>query len=146
MECLRCKGQILFNPKSHSNDTKKYCSRICYSESQKGRATWNKGMKGYLSGDKHYKWKGGNSRGYKTGYYSTEYIEWRKSVFKRDNYKCRECGGTGYLTAHHIKSFTHYPQLRYELNNGLTLCESCHSKTDNYKGRANKKNHYELHK
>ena len=26
-----------------------------------------------------------------------------------------------------------------EESNGLTLCEPCHSKTDNYKGRAKKK-------
>ena len=88
-------------------------------------------------GADHPKWKGGISRGYKTGYYSSEYRRWRKAVFKRDSYTCQDCGiQGGYLTAHHIKSQAYYPKLRYKLSNGMTLCEDCHSQTDNYKGRA----------
>lgn len=88
-------------------------------------------------GENHWNWKGGKSRGYKTGYYSQKYINWRKSVFERDLYTCRVCGKNGgYLTAHHIKSFAHFPELRFDINNGLTLCEKCHEKTDNYKGRG----------
>lgn len=93
-------------------------------------------------GAKAPNWKGGVSRAYKTGYNSIEYKSWRKSVFERDAYTCQHCdvkGSSSYLTAHHIKSFAHYPELRFELSNGLTLCESCHSKTDNYKGRTNRK-------
>ena len=33
-------------------------------------------------------WKGGTSRGYKTGYWSLEYRLWRKAVFVCDNYIC----------------------------------------------------------
>ncbi len=87
-------------------------------------------------GEANNKWKGGISRGYKTGYYSTEYKIWRKSIFERDNYTCQVCRKVGvYLTAHHIKSFAHYPKLRFDVNNGITLCEDCHKLTDNYKGR-----------
>lgn len=122
---------------------------IKLSESHKGQTAWNKGIKrwwnspsqfvkGQNSGDKHPNWKGGVSKKYKTGYYSEEYINWRKSVFQRDNFTCQECGSAGYITAHHIKSFAKFPELRFDLNNGITLCECCHSKTDNYKGRANK--------
>lgn len=95
------------------------------------------GKKRTFAGKNHWNWKGGNSRGYKTGYYSTEYLNWRKQVFERDNYTCQECFGERgqYITAHHIKSFAHYPKLRFVLNNGITLCEECHKKTDNYKGR-----------
>ena len=93
-----------------------------------------------FKGDNNPNWKGGNSKGYKTGYYSTEYKIWRKTVFERDDYQCKKCNAKGvYLTAHHIKSFAHYPELRFEINNGLTLCEKCHSETDNYKGRNKSK-------
>ena len=86
-------------------------------------------------------WKGGTSRVYKTGYYSFEYIMWRRSIFDRDGYICQQCFGEKgqYITAHHIKSFSKFPELRFNLNNGITLCEQCHSMTDNYKGKANKK-------
>lgn len=88
--------------------------------------------------ENHPRWKGGVSRAYTTGYYSKEYKEWRTTVFERDNFTCQDCGDGGYVTAHHIKSFAHYPELRFELDNGMTLCEPCHSKTDNYKGRGHK--------
>mgnify|MGYP001617291211 CR=1 FL=1 len=97
---------------------------------------WTQESKNKISGSNSYIWKGGRSRGYKTGYYSTEYKQWRISVFERDSYKCQGCGEVGgYLTAHHIKSFAHYPELRLDINNGVTLCEDCHKLTDNYKGR-----------
>jgi hypothetical protein len=109
----------------------------------KGKPPWNKGLKGYLAGSKNPKWKGGISRGYKTGYYSAEYKEWRMAVFIRDEFRCQGCGKIGtYLTAHHIKSFAHYPKLRFVLENGVTLCEDCHKLTDNYKGRGRNKRSY----
>lgn len=81
-------------------------------------------------------WKGGHSKRYKEGYNSVEYKEWRANVFKRDDYTCKHCGKKGcYITAHHIKSWAKYPDLRFNTDNGLTLCEECHKKTDNYKGR-----------
>jgi hypothetical protein len=89
-----------------------------------------------ISGENHPLWNGGKSKGYKTGYYSAEYKAWRKAVFTRDDFTCQWCGETGYITAHHIKSFAYYPELRYEISNGITLCQDCHSKTDNYKQKA----------
>jgi hypothetical protein len=57
-----------------------------------------------------------------------EYIQWRKSVFERDGFKCRDCGETKHLQAHHIKPWTGYPELRFDIDNGLTLCRDCHAK------------------
>ena len=93
-----------------------------------------------MIGENNPVWNGGKSRTYKTGYYSAEYKHWRLQVFIRDGFKCQGCGQVGgYLTAHHIKSFAHYPKLRFEIMNGITLCEPCHSLTDNYKGRNKNK-------
>lgn len=58
---------------------------------------------------------------------------WTKAVFERDDYVCQECGQKGYkLQAHHIKPYASYPELRWKLNNGKTLCIECHKKTDTY--------------
>lgn len=126
--CKFCKTEF----QAIAYEKKTYCSPKCSK-----KVPWNKGKKTpYCAGENHYKWKGGRSKGYKLGYYSLEYRNWRKEVFDRDNYSCVDCGEAGYITAHHIKSFAYYPELRYELSNGKTLCEKCHEKTDNYKGRA----------
>jgi HNH endonuclease len=56
-----------------------------------------------------------------------EYHEWVQKVFSRDDYTCRKCserGGT--LNAHHILSYKDYEELRVNVDNGITLCLSCH--------------------
>lgn len=57
-----------------------------------------------------------------------EYNAWAKAVKQRDNYTCRKCGCTDKkrLHSHHIKSWSIYVELRYDINNGLTLCIECH--------------------
>lgn len=56
-----------------------------------------------------------------------EYKNWREKVFKRDNYTCKKCGKRGVeIQAHHVKPWALYPALRYEVNNGITLCNDCH--------------------
>ena len=61
---------------------------------------------------------------------SKEYKQWRISVFIRDNFTCQNCQIRGvYLEAHHIKSWAHYPELRYDVENGVTLCRGCHKLT-----------------
>jgi HNH endonuclease len=64
---------------------------------------------------------------------SAKYRKWRKAVFERDNYTCQICGIRGcYLQADHIKPWSLYPEFRYVIDNGRTLCVSCHRKTDTW--------------
>ena len=82
-------------------------------------------------GKNNHAWKGGvtpiNSR--IRG--SLEYKLWRKAVFDRDGYKCIWCGIVGYrnnLQADHIQLFSQYPELRFAIDNGRTLCRKCNIK------------------
>lgn len=60
---------------------------------------------------------------------SFEYKNRRKAVFERDNYICIDCSTKWlYIEAHHIKSFSDYPELRFDINNWSTLCKKCHNK------------------
>ena len=58
----------------------------------------------------------------------TAYKDWRRNVWIRDNFKCKisnkDCAGR--IEAHHILSWKDYPELRYEINNGITLCHAHH--------------------
>lgn len=59
---------------------------------------------------------------------SPAYKEWRKRVWLRDNFMCKianpDCAGR--IEVHHILGYTEYPELRYEINNGITLCHAHH--------------------
>lgn len=69
-----------------------------------------------------------------------QFKKWRINVFTRDNWTCQECGiknkkGLGKtveLNPHHIKSFSLFPELRFNISNGITLCRECHKKTDSW--------------
>lgn len=54
--------------------------------------------------------------------------EWMKAVKNRDGWKCRiadeNCNGR--MEAHHILNWKDHPELRYEINNGITLCHAHH--------------------
>lgn len=60
--------------------------------------------------------------------FSPEMKRWRYDVFSRDGFCCCHCGDDrgGNLNAHHIKPFAEYPDLRLDVDNGITLCEPCH--------------------
>ena len=58
---------------------------------------------------------------------SKQYFEWKARVNVRDNFTCQECGKKG-NEAHHKKSWKDYPELRFDISNGITLCLDCHKK------------------
>lgn len=93
------------------------------------------GKKGEKSGN----WRGGVSLKEKLIRGSFEYKLWRIAVFERDKYTCVWCGDNkgGNLNADHIKPFASYPELRFAIDNGRTLCVKCHMTTSTW-GRPTK--------
>ena len=84
----------------------------------KGKVAWNK----IIDRTKLKRYTGNNERR------SPAYREWRLEVYKRDNYKCRIADNNcdGIIEAHHILGWVEHPELRYQVNNGITLCHAHH--------------------
>lgn len=101
----------------------KYCSKICMRIGASLR-----------TGDKSPSWKGGISFLKNKVRKTIEWKEWRNLVYERDNYTCQICGARSnkgisiILHPHHIKSYSKYPDIRFDVNNGITLCSACHYK------------------
>lgn len=125
-------------------DARKYLSDIKKQQYKNGFSPvlgkhWKKTPEQLLKkmGSKNPAWKGGITPINTKIRNSEEYTEWRKSVFERDEYTCQECEEKGgILHADHIKPFAYYPELRLDINNGRTLCLSCHRKTLTWGGRS----------
>ena len=72
-----------------------------------------------------------------------EYNNWRKQVYKRDNYTCQCCkmkrisNNQPSLNAHHIENFASNLSKRTDIDNGITLCEICHAKFHKIYGKQN---------
>lgn len=111
-----------FYGKRHSEKTK-----LLIGEKGRGRVM--------PCGENHPNWKGGITNPRK----SKEEKIWSLTVRRRDKFTCQQCGviptRTNPVEAHHIKPFTKYPELRFDLSNGTTLCVSCHQKTDTFGGK-----------
>jgi len=131
------------------NARKKAGTKISKTHKRIGVGKWMKGRKKYPNaykfpcGKNHPNWKGGKMKDYPELdrlRKSKEYKIWRKAVFERDNYTCVFCGDDkgGNLQADHIKPFALFPELRFAIDNGRTLCRDCHKKTDTYGSNFNK--------
>jgi len=96
------------------------------SEAQKGVRSYWFGKVGALAS----RWAGGVGKKYQRLRMSKEYKLWRTQVLEKCDWTCQVClvrGGK--LEAHHIKEFASYPDLRFVLENGITLCKACHKQT-----------------
>lgn len=114
--------------------------RATKEQYENGKLLGFRGKKYYNTGEKNNNWKGGVTPVNEKIRRSVEYKLWRRTVFERDKYTCVICFKTGGdLQADHIKPFAHYPELRFALENGRTLCKQCHRKTDTYGAKSKTK-------
>ena len=100
--CSNCGDEFLLGPWYYNQSDKHYCCRECHHESMKN--------------DTPRLDAGSEAR------------EFRKKVYKRDNYTCQDCGEKGNIHAHHIEKRSESPELAFDVNNGVTLCPECHAK------------------
>jgi hypothetical protein len=111
------------------------------SEGNKGKEIsekTRKKMSEAKKGEKSCFWKGGLTPKYRSDRRSLEYKLWRKSLFQKDNFTCQKCNQRGgKLHPHHINNFAEFSELRFAIDNGITLCEKCHQKFHKKYGKRN---------
>lgn len=117
--CERCLKPFYAYP--YNFEQRRFCSTNCSNKSTGNQQSATKKAK-----TKAYFGKSETRKRYNSLYY-----QWRDLCITRDNSICQKCGkilkaGTQTIV-HHIKSWRDYPELRYEVNNGVTLCRSCHN-------------------
>jgi hypothetical protein len=104
---------------------------------------------GSYSKEKHWHWRGGVTKDRVKIRTCAKYQNWRKAIFKRDDYTCHICGQRGGKL-----NIDHYPVMfakimktndcktfkdamacdeLWNINNGRTLCEKCHKETPTYR-------------
>jgi len=64
------------------------------------------------------------------------YVRWAAAVKKRDHYVCQLCGARGALNSHHLNGWNTFPDERYDVDNGITLCLFHHDDFHNKYGRG----------
>lgn len=119
--------------RSHPCEKKIFCGKLCSDKVRRGKVTKARGQhRPQIAGENSCHWRGGITKATDKARKCIELYEWRKSVFERDNYTCVKCGvrcGNGraiILQADHIRPFSIFPELRFDINNGQTLCYECH--------------------
>jgi len=92
------------------------------------------GMYGKI-GKQNPNWNGGHSPERQSAYARATWKELSKTILKRDNYTCMNCGNKKVkFNVHHIKRWSRYPGLRFEPENLITLCINCHKQEHSAKG------------
>ena len=113
--CLVCNKEFTFDKgeAKRSPKSRLFCSQSCKA-------------KFYSVKERNPNWKGGITPENMVIRNSKEAREWKQAVLSRDEYTCQKCGAVEGLHVHHIKPFSKFSDLRFEVNNGITLCERCH--------------------
>jgi predicted restriction endonuclease len=104
-------------------------------KSEEHKAKIAKGMTGYTHTEEARRnmsiAQGGNGVLDKEQFNCYKLRQWAKDVRERDDYLCQHClyvgaPNDGILEAHHIVKKSKFPQYAYDLDNGITLCKTCH--------------------
>ena len=135
-KCPNC-NEIFYTKQHYVN----FCSRTCHTNFYRGiskpkslstieKTSNTKKINGSARGHKNPNWQGGLQK-QKQPRNVLEYRKWRLEIFKRDNFTCQLCDKNSYeikIIAHHKKQVALYPELIYNINNGITLCVNCHKR------------------
>lgn len=121
--CIKCGDEFLIHKSALKYTAAKFCTKKCQFE--------------YMRGENSVLWDGGKTSEKDIIRKGDEYRSWRTAVFIRDDRICVFCGSKERIEADHIKPQALFPELRFDINNGRTLCRKCHEATPTYMNRWN---------
>lgn len=130
IKCIVCKKEFKAWQSNINVGKSKTCSWKCAKISISNTLTGRKNPKHseFMKGKQYSKKNTNDLKISRSQAYDTRYKEWMNSVKKRDNWKCRirnkDCCGK--LESHHILPWRDFPELRYDIKNGITLCIKHH--------------------
>jgi hypothetical protein len=126
----------------HWQDYKKSSDRCLSCSSKINGANTKNVRRPDMEGENNINWHGGTSSLYDVLRRKTRLRDWRIAVYTRDGFKCRKCGDDrgGNLNVHHIvntktlingygltkENYCDFLSVLYDIENGLTLCTTCH--------------------
>jgi ribosomal protein L37AE/L43A len=132
-KCKVCRKELA------RRESKTILCRECFWKSEEGLKHAISHLPKPKYGKDHPNWTGGGTKRHRL-MGRKKYILWRTAVFMKDDYTCQKCGARGkYMQADHIKPWAKYPELRYAIDNGRTLCVECHRQTDTWGYRCLRK-------
>ncbi len=156
-KCLVCQKEFRAI-KAYGNYSPKYCSKACWNirsilnkalclncekefikPYKRQKFCCNKCKVAYMVGDKASCYKDGKSLERNRARDGKQLKEWKVKVYEKDNYTCQSCGSNKELHAHHIKGYAEFPDLRFDINNGKTLCIDCHGELHGVQFHKNNK-------
>lgn len=130
--CAVCEKLIQVYPsRTHGNNLRRCCSAECRSiwRKQTHHRYWLGKRMEAISGSNHWNYKQDRTLlARRDERNDGVYVAWRRGVWTRDKWTCRidNIFCSGRIEAHHILAWKEYPELRYEINNGITLCHAHH--------------------
>ena len=129
--CPECGTTFTRRPSEIKRSKSPCCSWECRCKHFRGDLGPNAGGGEHMRGAANPNWKGGGATERARLHKRDPLVaNWRRRVYARDKYTCRKCGfqpkEKRQLNAHHIKPWADYPEFRFEVSNGVTLCVACH--------------------
>ena len=149
--CNTCNNHFDTSVASYKNAKKTgcpHCRKITISKTQKGKDVSDEtrkllslkaqGRKGSLKGrfgENHPAYKGTPNRDFNNP--STDYYIWREAVRKRCGRICFVTKSKKDLVVHHLYGWNAYPELRYDITNGIVITKHVHKEFHDKYGYGN---------
>ena len=135
--CKECGQEFRTTAYRQARGHGQFCSRRCDDNNRRVR----------FRGRNNHNWQGGITPAVRSVRRSARYIEWRDSIFRRDDFTCQECAARCcVLNAHHETPFSVIWRALgiktaeeafacdelWDLGNVVTLCLSCHDQINHW--------------